>query len=263
MFNRAPLIKGLLRVREKGPLYKRLPSRIIFVGGDGMLCKRCSQNEATRDHLCDPCAKADQNRVSHFRQQNYDWVALAKESDLELWERQPGETDHEYHVWLRYRDAYPGKRPTYRMVAEEIDLSVEVTRKIGARWDFPVRLQAWAKYCDEITLAQRREEILNMNKKHVDMASVIHQKLQIALAKINPETLSVKDMVSLMRMSTDVERKAQLHEVVQGTIVDDSPEVKKGNIKSGDIDEVIKILAAAGQLKGVRQTVTTEVVTGE
>jgi hypothetical protein len=139
-----------------------------------MLCRRClqeSEPHAANAHLCDACVKAEDNRVAHFRQHNYNWVEVAQEAELELWERQPGETDHEYNVWLRYRDAYPGKKPSYRGVAEELVTTYGAVHKIGSRWSFPARLQAWAKYVDNLILTQRRQEILDMNQKHIKMAN--------------------------------------------------------------------------------------------
>lgn len=232
-------------------------------------CKRCLQQKPphhTNPHLCDECVKAEDNRVAYYRQHNFNWMEVAKEADLQLWERQPTETDHEYHVWLAYRDAYPGKRPSYRQVAEDLVTSVAAVRKIGARWNFPARLQAWAKYCDELTLTQRRQEILDMNKKHVDMASTLADKLKTAIDNIDPYVLSPREINSLMKTASELERKARLDTASVETgvqLVDDTnPELKKTAVKQENISEVVEILAKAGVLNniGVRQTVTTEVV---
>jgi hypothetical protein len=218
----------------------------------------------TDRHLCDECVKAENNRVAFYRNHNFNWMEAAKEADLQLWERQPTETDHEYNVWLHYRDAYPGKRPTYRGVAEEINTSIGAVRKIANRWHFPTRLQAWAKHVDEITLQQRTQEILDMNKKHVDMAVKLNEKIQKAIDLIDPYALSPKDINSLFKTAAELERKARLDQVPQVnlSVDDENPALKKMDVKSDSIKEILQVLGGAGVLGnfGVKQTVTTEVV---
>lgn len=232
-----------------------------------IVCRRCSLTKpphATSRHLCDDCAKAEDNRVSFFRQHNFNWLDVAKEADLELWERQPAETDHEYNVWLHYRDAYPGKRPSYRGVAEELCTSVNAVRKIATRWAFPTRLQAWAKHVDEITLQQRKQEILDMNKKHVDMATRLNDKLSKAIDMLDPYSISPRELNSLFKTAAELERKARIDTPAETgvTLLDDNPSLKKTDIKTENITEILTVLGKAGVLDniGVRQTVTTEVV---
>src|SRR5206468_6669615 len=198
-------------------------------------CVRCSRKApAHKDNpkLCDDCVKAEDNRVAHYRQHNYNWMEVSKEADLALWERQPGETDHEYHVWLAYRDAYPGTKPSYRLVADQLTTSVNAVRKIASRWTFPTRLQAWAKHVDEITLTRRRQEILDMNKRHVDMAVSVNEKLQKAIARIDPDNLSPKEIVALAKLGTDLERKARLDPTQLPSMLpdDQNPELKKETV---------------------------------
>lgn len=232
-------------------------------------CRRCSQKKPphkTNRHLCDDCVKAEDSRVSYLRQHNFNWMEVAKEAELELWERQPAETDHEYSIWLRYRDAYPGKKPSYRQVAEELNTSISAVNKIGTRWSFPTRLQAWAKHVDAITLQQRQQEILDMNKTHISMAEKLNQKLMKAIDQIDPYALSPKDINSLFKTAAELERKARVDQPMVGhdnALVDDqNPNLKKMDVKSENISEILQILGKAGALNnvGVRQTVTTEVV---
>lgn len=228
-------------------------------------CKRCSlekEPDKHNPHLCVDCVRAENTRVSHFRNHNYNWMEVAKEADLQLWERQPGETDHEWSVWLRYRDAYPSKRPSYRQVAEELNTTVGAVKKIGMRWSFTTRLQAWAKHIDEITLESRRQQIIDMNKKHVDMATKLNDKLMKAIDNIDPYALEARDINSLFKTAAELERKALLDKSADQTVitsVDDNPELKKVDVDSGNIKEILQVLGGAGVLSnfGVRQTTTT------
>lgn len=239
-------------------------------------CMKCGQIKPvdTRNrHMCVDCAKAENSRYTYYRQHQEDWIALAKESQLDLWLQQPGETQWEYTVWCAYRDSYPGKRPTYSQVAEQLCTTKNVVAKIGQRWNFSIRMQAWMTEVDRITLLQRRQEILDMNKEHVDMASRLRQKLSTAIDNIDPELIKPSEIASLARVAEEIERKARLDTIAQEemrkelTTDLENAELKKAPTKQSDLSEVVSILMKAGALGdvaqvGVRQveTKTTEVV---
>lgn len=233
-------------------------------------CRRCGQEKTphkTNRHLCEDCVKAENNRVSYYRYHNFNWIDIAREAELELWERQPAETDREWQIWLAYRDMYPSTRPSYRQVAEQLGTTVAVVKKIGARWDFPVRLQAWAKYVDNLTLQQRQQEILDMNKKHIEMAQALNEKLTTAINAIDPYELEPKDIKGLLQLSAELERKARLHnpDVLRPELADENPNLKESPTKTEDLKEVLDILVKANVFKaiGVKKTTTTEVVVKE
>lgn len=233
-------------------------------------CRRCGQEKTphkTNRHLCEDCVKAENNRVSYYRYHNFNWIDIAREAELELWERQPAETDREWQIWLAYRDMYPSTRPSYRQVAEQLGTTVAVVKKIGARWDFPVRLQAWAKYVDNLTLQQRQQEILDMNKRHIEMATALNEKLTTAINAIDPYELEPKDIKGLLQLSAELERKARLHnsDVIRPELADENPNLKESPTKTEDLKEVLDILVKANVFKaiGVKKTTTTEVVVKE
>lgn len=236
------------------------------------MCPRCGQlkeMDKRNPHICVDCAKAENSRVTYYRQHQSDWIAVAKESGLELWERQPGETQWEFTVWVAYRDSYPGKKPTYGSVAKQLNTTYESVKRIAQRWSFQVRMQAYMKHCDDITLLQRRNEILDMNKAHIDMAQKLREKLQTAIDNIDPGTLKPGEIATLAKLSADMERKAQIDTIAQEEmrselLVDtDNPELRKAPTKQQDLSEVIQILQSAGalgQLTGVGIRTTQEVV---
>lgn len=230
-----------------------------------MICKHCSQEKPAhkdRPTMCDECVKAEKNRTNNLRT-NHSWIELAKEAELDLWERQPQETDHEYHVWMRYRDTYPGKRPTHRDVAEEVGITEAAVKHVSKRWSFTTRMQAWVKHIDEITLLQRETEIKHMNEQHISMAARLNAKISKAIDLLAVEEITAKDINALMKTATELEKKARIDVMAPNKMfVDDNPELAKNEIKTNDIGEILKILGAAGVLEnlGVRQTVTTEVV---
>lgn len=205
-----------------------------------------------------------------MRMRNEDWDVGAKEAGIDLWLQQPEETQWEYTIWTAYRDSYPGKKPSYMSVAEQLGSTYDAVKKTALRWNFQMRMQAWMAECDRITMTQRRSEILDMNKAHVDMAAKLRDKLATAIDGIDPLALKPGEIASLAKLSAEMERKARVdtmaQEAMQRELVkgSDNPELKKSQTKQGDLGEVVQILLNAGVLGeitqiGVRETKTTEI----
>lgn len=237
-------------------------------------CPRCGQSKPRArksPHMCVDCEKAENVRITYFRRHQDNWMETAAEAGLDLWVQQPGETQWEFTVWQAYRDSYPGKRASYTDIAVQLNTTYNVVKKIAQRWSFPVRMQAWIQECDRMTLLQRRQEVLDMNKAHVDMASKLRTKLSTAIDSLDPQTLAPKDINSLAKLATALERQARLDTIDQEALrkellVDtENPELKKSPTQQNDLSEVVQILLKAGALGditqiGVRQTQTTEIV---
>lgn len=240
-----------------------------------VVCPRCSRAGVEMDsgnpHLCVDCVKAENSRYSYLRQHQEDWMEIAAASGLQVWEQQPRETQWEFTVWTAYRDAYPGKRPSYGDVAVQLSTTRGVVGKIAQRWTFQARMQAWIAECDRVTLAQRRQEMLDMNAGYIDISKTLREKLTTAVDSIVPELLKPGEIATLLKTAAELERKAQVDNVSQRELMGDlnkdaeNPNLKKGMTKKDDLGDVVKILAEAGVLGsitqiGVRQTTTTEVL---
>lgn len=238
-------------------------------------CRRCGMEKVADDrdkHLCVDCAKAERNRHSHLRKNQGDWMAAAKDAGIDVWLQQPGETNWEYAIWSAYRDSYPGRLKTHAEVAEEVGTTRAFVAAVSQRWTFAVRMQMWKAECDRITMEQRRAQILEMNSDHISMAKKLRDKMSTAIDAIDPMTLKPSELSSLMKLATDLERKAQIDQQAQeemranmSVVAADNPDLKKSPTKQDDLGEVIKILMSSGALGtitqiGVRETTTREVV---
>lgn len=237
-------------------------------------CPKCGRSNVpvahspNNAHICLDCERAVNSRYTHARNHQPDWPDIARQNGLELWERQPGETMLEFSIWQAYRDAYPGKKPSYKDAARQLNTSYEVVKKVASRWSFNLRLQAWMTYCDELTLQQRHTEILAMNSEHIAMAARLRAKLSAAIDQINPAELKASDINSLFKTATELERKARVDTMAQEEMRNmlckdnSNPELQKTQTKTDDLGEVVKILMKAGVLgdvtqAGIRKTTTT------
>lgn len=230
-------------------------------------CPICGMNKEAHHidtHICVDCHKVEINRVSHNRMHHGDWMTLAAENNIDVWVQQPGETQWEYTIWMAFRDCYPGKKPSYAVVATQLETSVAAVRKVAQRWAFAVRMQKWIAHCDEITLVQRRNEILNMNKDHIDMATKIRDKLDTAIDAVVPEMLKPNEIVALAKLAAEMESKARVDTITQEEMRSqllsgqENPDLKKETTSQADLSEVVAILMKSGALKDVAKVATRQ-----
>lgn len=238
-------------------------------------CSRCGlqKEQSTADaHLCIECRSIEANIVCTNPNRLKDWTVIAKECDLELWERQPKETDLEWRIWQTYRDCYPTIKPTYKFVAETLATTVDNVRAAATCWVYPMRMQSWAIHCDRVTMQRRKTEIVAMNNQHISMAKKLNEKIADAIERIDPSEVSPAALNSLLKTATDLERKARIdhadaeRDVVElGSGVEIVRQEQSTLTKREDLGEIVDILTKAGVLSsggkvGVKKTTTTEVI---
>jgi len=184
------------------------------------------------------------------------WMVEAKEQGIDVWAQQPGETQWEYTIWLTYRDSYPGKKPSYQDVADQLQTTNSVVRGVASKWSFPARMQAWIAECDRITLQQRQQEIVDMNKANIEMAAKLRKKLSVAIDNIDELNLKPNEIVNLSKMTTEMERKARIDNLEQIPV--EHKAVAAPPASKEDLSEVVDILLKAGALQ-VKHTTEVKV----
>lgn len=222
---------------------------IVDVKEEGRICKKCNDLENTR-------AVVNKTRT---------WVDIAEEAGLQLWERQPEESDREWLLWCAYRDMYPGKRPSISEAARVVGSTYGIAKNASGMWGWQTRLRAWAKEIDTVTAQQRREAMIEMNSRHINMAKELQEKIATAIGALDPGALKPGELKDLLKISSELERTALLHEVksLSDTIEGENKNatLKRSPTKPDDFNEVVDILMKAGVIKGIRQT--TEVVVSD
>lgn len=231
-------------------------------------CEKCGTEvnpSAKNPKLCRSCAAVDKQVTSLAKKTNSDWMEIAKDLGLELFERQPEETDTEWRIWDAYRSLYPAKLPTYKELSELVGMSQSTVVKAAQRWSYKVRMVNWARYADASIQEKRIVAIKDMNEKHLSMATTITDKLKTALEGLQPELLKPGEIVNLFKVATELERKATTYvdEKVDNVVVESGASSKELT-KPEDISEIVGILQAAGVLNnkniGVKMTTTTEFI---
>lgn len=233
----AALVKTFQEI--KGPMWK---------------CQSCGATlgQSTVDsRYCYTCYDKQAQNTKLAQRVNSNWMDEAKELGLEIFERQPEETNAEWAIWQAYRSYYPLKLPTWTELAKRTGHSVSVVTRAAAKWSYKVRLVAWARFTDDTVQEKRIAAIKEMNKKQLSMAQVLQDKLKDAIDTIDPALLKPNEIVNLFKVATEMERKITTY--VDEKVASTASESGKKQIiatKPEDLGEVLEILQKTGVLNG-------------
>ena len=203
--------------------------------------------------------------MSNIVKRNSDWLTIAEENEIPLYSQQPEETEKEFALWLSYRDQYPNTKPTMKRVSEVMGIPYGTVKTASAKWDWQLRLKAWAKHLQDLSTQQRQQSIVAMNNKHIEMSAALQEKLKVAIDQLDPYQLQPKDINALMKTAAELERKAYdvgIEEWKPELAPQGNKDIKESPTKKEDISEVMSILAQAGLFSGKKVGIeqTTRVV---
>lgn len=236
-------------------------------------CVKCGQtgvpSSPTNRRICLSCDRAMSKRYAVERKKNDGWQEISVQQGLELWERQPSETSLEWQIWQRYCSYYPGRIPPLTHIAQELQLSPYVVSTAAQRWNYKVRIQAWARHTDALTVQTRVDAVKEMHQEHISLAKMVNQKLRVAIEQLNPALMKPSEIASLLKVSSELEKKAQTHvdEKVPNEGLASGAHREEKLTKREDVNEVISVLGSLGLLGGgplgpigIKTTTETQIV---
>ena len=229
-------------------------------------CGRITEQSMMDSRYCSSCYDLETQNTTLAQKMNSNWMETAKELGLNIFERQPEETDMEWLIWCKYRAYYPLKLPTWTALAAECRASVATVTKAAQKWSFRVRLIAWSRFTDASIQEERIVAIKEMNAKQLSMNQVLQAKLSDAIDMIQPELLKPNEIVSLFKITTELERKiiTAVDEKVE-TDVTDRRAKQVSETKPEDLGAVLEVLQRTGLLDGktIGIETTTRIVAKE
>lgn len=220
-------------------------------------CERCgatSGRSRRNPYICNDCYEKEAQASAVAKRTNDGWIEQAEALGLALYERQPEETDMEWLIWEKYRSHYPMKMPTWGDLARECGCAVGTVVKASQRWSFRARMVKWAQFVDDGNQEKRIVAIKEMNAKQLDMAKQLNNKLAEAIQGLDPALLRPNEIVNLMKVSTELERRITTYvdEKVESTAVETKTQ-QRPKTRAEDLGEVLGILQSTGVLPGVDQ----------
>lgn len=243
----------------------------------GVDCKRSNTNR----EYCRDCGTAARGLARKEKRDNTGWIEAALEQGIPLWEQQPGESNDEYELWLRYRDLWPEERPTVSRVSKATGTPVQTVQRAFTMWAWAARLQAWVREVTAEKTAETRRAKQAMVNDHIAMGEAMRKKAIAAIEAFDPYDVTPNELVSILKETqrlestardmlddieastmADIDNSSLLVDAPAGLFVDGattpaagaSPSLPRAGLSEAGLLEVASILANAGVLT-VSQTV--------
>lgn len=254
-------------------------------------CRRCgrafgigglTRSPSNRD-FCADCARMERSELTVAKQDNSNWIQLAREQSIPLWEQQPEESAAEFELWETFRDLWPGTRPTITKVSQIANVHISSVQRVFDKWTWTARLQSWIREVNADRRSELRESRRKMVEDHIALGEKMREKMLKAVEALDPEDVTPSELVSLLKETQRLEQTGRdslealeaevasdIGDMPEGLFVEDGMAEERANSKGltiEDMTEIVDILAHAGVMQvngakvGVRQTTTTEVVT--
>lgn len=218
-------------------------------------CERCGREDMPspdNPRLCKKCAIVDKNTTQLMKKTNSSWMDDAKEFGLEIFERQPEETNTEWMIWETYRNYYPGKLPTWSALAEKCGVSISTVVKASQRWSFKLRILEWARHCDAQSQEDRVLAVKEMNLAQNKLATTMLEKVNEAMEKLVPDLMKPNEIVNMAKLATELQKRTveAVPEKIQQPGIVDKVSARQEVTRAEDLAEIAEILKRTGALDG-------------
>lgn len=133
------------------------------------------------------------------------------------WEQQPTESGPAFEAFRAYLDKGPDR--SIRGVSDELGVSRKVLEGWSRDHDWPLRVRLWTRAQDRAAKRARRDELHKMAEQHRVIGKMLAAKALERLRDLDPVLLKPSDVVSLLRLGTDLQTASfsyateDLHEV--------------------------------------------------
>lgn len=135
--------------------------------------------------------------------------------EVELWERQPGETPKQWEAFALYRDM--GAERSIQKVADELGKTKPNLGVWSKKNHWVERVTAWDAEVDRLNRLQQVKDIKKMRKNHATVASAMIVKAAQALNKIPIEEIKASDVSKMVDVASKLERisRGDVGEVIE------------------------------------------------
>lgn len=120
------------------------------------------------------------------------------------WERQKGESEKAFEAFVTYRDM--GTKRSLRAVCEKLGKSKTLIDRWSSDKDWVERVRAYDNDIEKEARAKVIRDRKAMTTRHINIAMQLQAKAVEALAGLEVEDMSPKDIREFIKMATDLER---------------------------------------------------------
>lgn len=133
---------------------------------------------------------------------------MPKSSDAKPWERQDGESAKAYQAFCKYLDM--GEKRSIRAVAQQLGKSATLMARWSSTWHWPDRVAEYEADPRRQAYKKAQNDAEKMAKRHINIALKMQEKALAALNATKPEYIQVRDMITLLREATKLERDSRV-----------------------------------------------------
>ncbi len=127
------------------------------------------------------------------------------------WERQEGEGAKPYEAFLIYLEM--GADRSLRAVGQKLGKSRALMERWSSAYSWTERCHAWDNYLQREAKKAAVAEVRAMNKRHIQMAVKLQDAAMQALTDKGSEIITEKNLASIVKLATDLERGSREAEV--------------------------------------------------
>lgn len=127
-----------------------------------------------------------------------------KNSDSKPWERQKGESEKAYEAFSIYLNLGVGR--TITEVVKQLEKSRTLIDRWKVRYDWTDRVREYDNDQQRQAKKEAEKGLRDMYARQTKIAMSVQSKALQALDKLDPETMSAKDIKEYIKMATELER---------------------------------------------------------
>lgn len=124
--------------------------------------------------------------------------------EVELWERQEGETPRAYEAFCVYRDMGPDR--SLRKTVQALNKNLTTIAEWSAKYEWVKRVAAWDAENDRIARIEQLSAIKKMRKQHAELAYSMLIKAAQALKRIPADEIKASDISRMIETGSKLER---------------------------------------------------------
>ncbi len=123
-----------------------------------------------------------------------------------LWEISPGESEAAYAAFIAYRDKAPGERSCAK-VGQDLCKSRTLLTGWCAKFRWRLRCQAWDEEVQRQIDATHLKALVESAKRKRQLGTILQNKVMLALAKLDPEKMTVKEILEMVQVGVELENE--------------------------------------------------------
>lgn len=129
------------------------------------------------------------------------------DNGVRAWERQQGESDKAYEAFVVYRDM--GSERSLRAVGQALGKSKALMERWSSKWNWPERVRQYENNLEQEAYKKAVKGVAEMQTRHIKTAVLMQKKAVEALDKLDIAELSPKDIISLIKGGSTLERETR------------------------------------------------------